>query len=144
MNKNTLDFPTPVFEQLLQETVALVLQQFEDIHTKKAYRAPAQQEIAAWFDEPMPTEGMEIIKLLGEVDKKVLQTATGNLGPHMYAYVMSGGNQVSILAELLANTINQNIGKWHLAPAVSEIEKKVAQWGANMIGLENEVGVLSE
>ncbi|MEL6135249.1 MAG: pyridoxal-dependent decarboxylase, partial [Bacteroidota bacterium] len=65
---------------------------------------------------------------------------TGNLGPHMYAYVMAGGTQVSIVAEQLAATINQNVTKWHLAPVLSEIEKRVVKWGAEMMGIPGNVG----
>jgi glutamate/tyrosine decarboxylase-like PLP-dependent enzyme len=53
---------------------------------------------------------------------------------------MAGGTQISIIAEQLAATINQNIGKWHLAPSISEIEKRVVQWAAEMINYPGQVG----
>jgi glutamate/tyrosine decarboxylase-like PLP-dependent enzyme len=46
---------------------------------------------------------------------------------------MSGGNQISTVAELLLSTVNQNNTKWHLAPAMTEIEKRVIKWAAEMI-----------
>ena len=41
---------------------------------------------------------------------------------------------------MLAATINQNVGKWHLAPAISEIEKRVIRWGAQFIGYDLDAG----
>ena len=58
----------------------------------------------------------------------------------MYAYVMTGGTQVSIIAEMLAATINQNVGKWHLSPSISEIEKRVISWASTFIGYDPEAG----
>ncbi|MBX2876758.1 MAG: hypothetical protein KTR30_31870 [Saprospiraceae bacterium] len=140
MNNNSLDLNQQEFAQLLAQSAQLVLEQFEQLTSAKAYHYHPQQEVAAWFDEALPLEGMDTEALLAEVRKKVMHTATGNLGPNMYAYVMAGGTQVSIVAEQLAATINQNVTKWHLAPAISEIEKRVIQWSAEMMGLEDMTG----
>ena len=94
----------------------------------------------SWFAESLPEEGMPDDALLQKVKTHILDKATGNLGPHMYAYVTAGGTQISIIAEQLAATINQNIGKWHLAPSISEIEKRVVQWAAEMIDYPGQVG----
>jgi glutamate/tyrosine decarboxylase-like PLP-dependent enzyme len=58
----------------------------------------------------------------------------------MYAYVMAGGTQISIIAELLAATINQNVGKWHLAPSITELEKRVVKWGAEFVDYPSTAG----
>jgi len=138
--KETLDFTNAQFEELLSETNRLIINKFETIDSMKGYHDHAQKEVAKWFDEPLPETGMDVLELLQDVEKKVLDTATGNLGPHMYAYVMSGGNQVAILAEKLATTINQNQTKWHLAPAMNEIEKRVVQWTAELLGFPQTAG----
>ena len=137
---NTLDLSASDFHSLLQKGNELVLERFEQMDASKAYHYFSQQEIESWFDEAMPEEGMDQEELLDMVNDRVLKTATGNLGPHMYAYVMAGGTQMSIVAEQLAATINQNVGKWHLGPAINEIEKRIVQWGAQMIGYNENVG----
>ena len=137
---NTLDLSASDFHSLLQKGNELVLERFEQMDASKAYHYFSQQEIESWFDEAMPEEGMDQEEVLDMVNDRVLKTATGNLGPHMYAYVMAGGTQMSIVAEQLAATINQNVGKWHLGPAINEIEKRIVQWGAQMIGYNENVG----
>lgn len=140
MANNTLDFTQNDYKALLDKSSELVLRQFENIHQQKGYHDHSQAMVEEWFDEELPEQGMDTSKLLDEVEEKVLNTATGNLGPHMYAYVMSGGNQISIIAEKLATTINQNQTKWHLGPAMNEIEKRVLKWTAKMLGFTPDAG----
>ena len=137
---NTLDLSASDFHSLLQKGNELVLERFEQMDASKAYHYFSQQEIESWFEEALPEEGMDQEEVLDMVNDRVLKTATGNLGPHIYAYVMAGGTQMSIVAEQLAATINQNVGKWHLGPAINEIEKRIVQWGAQMIGYSENVG----
>ncbi|WP_190809495.1 pyridoxal-dependent decarboxylase [Flagellimonas sp. S3867] len=140
MDSNSLDFSLNDYKALLDKSNELVLRQFENIHERKGYHDHPQSAVEQWFNEELPEHGMDASKLLDEIEEKVLNTATGNLGPHMYAYVMSGGNQISIIAEKLATTINQNQTKWHLGPAMNEIEKRVIKWTAQMLGFTPEAG----
>ena len=140
MSLNTLDFSENQYKKLLDKSTELVLKQFETIQSQKGYHNYPQKEVEQWFDQELPENGMDLDTLLTEIETKVLNTATGNLGPHMYAYVMSGGNQMAIIAEKLATTINQNQTKWHLAPAMNEIEKRVIQWTAQMLGFPLDAG----
>ncbi|MEM8763867.1 MAG: pyridoxal-dependent decarboxylase [Bacteroidota bacterium] len=135
-----LDFSEAEFKSLLDKSTEMVLRQFQTVQNQKGYHDHPQAEVERWFDEEIPEHGMDIPTLLDEVENKVLHTATGNLGPNMYAYVMSGGNQMAIIAEKLANTINQNQTKWHLAPAMNEIEKRVIRWTAEMMSFPEDSG----
>ena len=142
-NENSLDHTIEEFELLLKQACGLVLNKFESMETDMAFSGLTPDAIQNWMNEPLPETGMDASDLLQIVQEKVMDTATLNMAPRMFAYVMAGGTQVSILAELLANTINQNIGKWHLAPVITEMEKQVAKWGAQFIGYDPEAaGVL--
>lgn len=140
MNKNNLDFEPEVFKHLLDKSSELILDKFENLSEKKAFYSYSQKEYESWFDEALPEEGMSIEELLELTKNKVTDVATDNLGHHMYAYVMAGGTQLGIIGDLLAATINQNMGKWHLGPSVAEIEKRVVQWGSDMIGYGSNIG----
>jgi len=137
---NSLDFSQEEFKALLNQSNELILKQFEEVMNLKGYHYFEQAEVEGWFAEAIPEDGMPVKELLQTVEEKVLNTATGNLGPHMYAYVMAGGNQVGIVADQLASTINQNVAKWHLSPAITEIDKRVIQWAAELIGFGTDVG----
>lgn len=130
---NTLDYPQEEFQKILEKTSSMILDQYSNLASQKGFNVNSQEEVESWFNEPLPLEGKDSLTLLQEAKTKVLDSATGNLGLNMYAYVMSGGNQMSTIAELLLSTINQNNTKWHLAPAMAEIEKRVIRWTAEMI-----------
>ena len=138
--KNSLDFSSDEFKQILDKTSAMILMQYDLVHNQKGYNMYDHEEVSNWFDEPLPFEGSDVIGLLDEVQQRVINPATGNMGPNMYAYVMAGGNQISTIADLLATTINQNVTKWHLAPSMTEIEKRVVKWTAEMIHYTDEAG----
>jgi aromatic-L-amino-acid/L-tryptophan decarboxylase len=137
---HSLDFSPDVFKDILNKTNDLILDQYRHIDCQKGFNAPPQSEIETWFDEPLPLRGMDINPLLHEVQEKVIDSATGNFGKNMYAYVMSGGNQISTIAEFIMSTINQNNTRWHLAPAMAEIEKRVINWAAQMIDFTPNAG----
>lgn len=139
MNKS-LDLPLEEFQALLNKSSELVVKQLSNLENKKAYHYFPQKEIESWFDEALPEEGTNEHDVLSEFKEKVLDTATNNVGPYMFAYVMAGGSQMSIIAEQLTATINQNVGKWHLSPAASEIEKRVIQWAGEMTSFGNDIG----
>lgn len=141
--EKSLDFTRTEFRALLNKASQLVAERFENLETSKVFQGVTPGEMQEQFDETLPESGMDAEDLLDQVQKKILDTATMNMGPHMYAYVMTGGTQVSILAEMLASTINQNVSKWHLAPGIIEIEKRVMQWLGQFIGFSQQAsGVL--
>lgn len=138
-----LDLPLDRFEALLDRTTDLLIKRYSDLETAPAFCGMTPEEVESQFDEPLPEEGMNIDELLVLVDENVLQKATLNTGPNYFSYVLAPGTQVSLMAELLQASINQNVTKWHLGPAAAEIEKRVVRWGADFMGLpEHGVGVL--
>lgn len=140
MSNNTLDLNREDFQELLDKSSRLVLEQFTGVQQQGGYHDFPQEQVAAWFDESLPEKAMDDDSLLSFVRDKILNTATGNFGPHMYAYVVAGGTQMSVIAEQLAATINQNLGKWHLGPAMNEIEQRVIKWAAEILDYTPEAG----
>lgn len=136
----SLDASREHFKDILDKGTELVLNQFSDLEQKKVYHDHPQEEVASWFNESLPEEGMGMDELFQEVKTKVLDKATNNTGPYMYAYIMTGTTQVSVVAEQLAAAVNQNVAKWHLAPSMSEIEKRVVHWASEMIEFGQDIG----
>ena len=140
MKPRGLDWPLPEFERVLQRAVHLVIQRYEDLDTAAVFAGVTPAEVDTWFREPVPEAPTTIDALLDTVKATVLDPATLNIGPNMYAYVMAGGTQVSVLAELFAAAIDQNGAKWHLGPALSALEQRVVQWGGQFIGFAPDAG----
>ncbi len=141
MSENeTLDYSLATFEKLLHRGADIVIDRYADLENAPAFAGHTPDEIQTWFDEPVPETGMDAALLLDQVKSRVVDNATMSIGPHFYAYVNTGGTQISIIAELLATAINQNAAKWHLAPALSEMEKRVLRWSAELIGFGPDAG----
>ena len=139
-SQQRLDTSLTKFSQQLSKACELVINRYKNLDDAKAYAGFSPKTVESWFSETLPAKGMTFEELLTLIKEKVLDTATMNVGPYMYAYVMSGGNQISIIAELLVASVNQNVGKWHLAPSMSELEKRVIKWGAEFVGYPNIAG----
>lgn len=137
---DSLDYSQQELQSILQKTTELITDQYARVDSQDGFHHFPQSEVASWFDEPLPLSGCDALDLLDLVKHRVLDTATGNLGPNMYAYVMAGGNQISTVADFLCSTINQNATKWHLGAAMTEIEKRVVKWTADMVGYTPEAG----
>ncbi len=137
---DSLDYSQQDLQIILEKTMALVLDQYARVDQQDGFHHYPQAEVASWFDETLPLAASDPVTLLDIVKTRVLDTATGNLGPNMYAYVMAGGNQMSTIADFLTSTINQNATKWHLGAAMTEIEKRVVKWTAEMVGYTPEAG----
>jgi aromatic-L-amino-acid/L-tryptophan decarboxylase len=137
---HSLDYSPEEFERILAKASEILTTQYSNLEHQKGFVNNPQATIEAWFNEPLPQQGMDSLTLLDEVKTTVFDNSTGNLGHNMYAYVMSGGNQMSTVADLLVSTINQNNTRWHLAPVMAEIEKRVVKWTAEMIDFTPEAG----
>ncbi|MFM7196107.1 MAG: pyridoxal phosphate-dependent decarboxylase family protein [Bacteroidota bacterium] len=136
----SLDLSPSGFDDLLKSAHQLVTSFYQGVGSQQGFHSYPQQEVESWFDEPLPMEPMDMSRLMGEIQTHVMDPATGNAGPNMYGYVMAGGNQVSSVADFLAATVNQNATKWHLGPSMTEIEKRVVKWAAEMIGYTPDAG----
>ena len=109
--RNSLDFDNNVFKSLLDKSTDLIIKEYGALDDQIGYHDISQKEVESWFNEKVPINGMSADEVLKIVKEKIYDTATGNLGPNMYAYVMSGGNQISIIADKLSSAINQNVTK---------------------------------
>jgi len=80
MKNKSLDLAENEFKELLKKSNDLIIKEYRHADTKKAYHDFPQAEVESWFAEKLPHEGMDNTVLLNEIEKKVLNTATNNLG----------------------------------------------------------------
>src|SRR6266852_5295264 len=78
--------------------------------------------------------------ILREVENHIFSNSTLYLTPRFLGYINTGGNQATVLAELLAAAVNQVPAKWHFSPAATEVERRVIRWIAQFIGYAPEAG----
>ena len=133
-----LDFTLSEFKDYLLKTTDLVISHYEKKNKLTVSPLTQGDSIKLSFREELPENGMPVESLLREVENKVVTCSLRNIDPTVFAYVMSGGNHISIGADLIASALNQNVAKWHLAPSITEIEQTIIRWTSNFIGYSQE------
>ncbi len=90
----------------------------------------------------LPAQGGEPGALLARATDLVLHHSLFNGHPRFLGYITSSAAPIGALADLLAATVNPNLGAWELSPVATEIEAQAVRWIAELIGFPAGDGVL--
>lgn len=135
-----LDGDLAIFRSELTQASEVVVRLYEKLDAPRITPKKTRNEIASLFDESLPFEPQPMEAILREVENKIFANSTLYLSPRFFGYINSGGNQASILADLLASAVNQILSLRHFSPAASEVERRVVQWIAEFIGYPSQAG----
>jgi aromatic-L-amino-acid/L-tryptophan decarboxylase len=136
----SLDADLETFREDLRKASELVVRLYGRLDRARVTPATSRMEIASLFDEPFPEEPQPMEAILRQVENNIFANSTLYLTPRFLGYINSGGNQASVLGELLASAVNQVCAMWHFSPAASEVERRVIRWIAQFIGYAPEAG----
>ena len=90
----------------------------------------------------MPREGRSADELLEEVVPLLVDHSLFNGHPRFMGYVTSSAAPIGALAEMLAATVNANLGGWQLSPMATELEEQSVRWIADLLGYPCGAGLL--
>ena len=82
----------------------------------------------------MPASGADPAALLPRAARLLFEHSLFNGHPRFMGYITSSAAPVGALAELLAASVNPNVGGWELSPIASEIEAQTVRWVAELVG----------
>jgi len=83
---------------------------------------------------PLPCEGTSIDALFQRTAPLLFDHSLHNGHPRFFGYITASAAPLGALADMLAASVNANIGLWDLAPVASEIETQTIRWLAEFIG----------
>jgi aromatic-L-amino-acid decarboxylase len=92
------------------------------------------ERLATLFEAPLPEEGTDPFALLAEVRGKVLPNSFHLSAPRYFGLFNPTPTVISVFADAIASTINQNMAAWSHGPAGAQIEKTVMRWLADLVG----------
>lgn len=92
---------------------------------------PMPNDVRSHFKDPLPREPSELSDVYAQFQEVIAPYIPGNIHPRFLGWVQGGGNPVGVLAELLAATLNANLGGRDHAPI--EVERQVLRWAAQMM-----------
>ena len=92
-------------------------------------------ELSAQLPESAPEQAEPFSDVLRDLDELLLPAFTNWQSPRFFSYFAVTSSEPAILAELLAATLNQVAIVWRASPASTELELRVADWVAKLLGL---------
>jgi len=105
-------------------------------------RTPAAVREALGLNGPLPAQGMDAATLLSSTARQLFEHSLFNGHPRFWGYITSSPAPIGILGDLLASSLNPNVGAWRLSPAASEIEAQAVRWLAELAGYPTDCGGL--
>ena len=93
-------------------------------------------------DDRLPMAGSDAAALLEEAASLLFEHSTFNGHPRFFGYITSSAAPIGALGDLLAATVNPNVGAWSLSPMATEIERQAVRWVAELIGFPRTAGGL--
>lgn len=117
-----------------------MLNYLESVRERPAWQ-PIPKDVKAFLKQPLPTEPQAPEQVYQDFVEKVLPYPLGNIHPRFWGWVIGTGTPLGVLAEMLAATMNPNLGgAEHVA---NYVELQVLDWCKQMLGFPPEAsGIL--
>jgi len=93
-------------------------------------------------DAGMPEMGRDPGELLAESSEWLFRRSLHNGHPRFMGYITSSAAPIGMLGDLLAASVNPNVGAWVLSPVATEIEAQTVRWIAELLGYPTDAGGL--
>ncbi|GAC1350488.1 MAG: aspartate aminotransferase family protein [Ktedonobacteraceae bacterium] len=90
----------------------------------------------------LPEQGAEAKDLLEEAATLLFEHSTFNGHPRFLGVITSSAAPIGALGDLLAASVNPNLGGWFGGPMANEIEAQTIRWIAELIGYPPDCGGL--
>src|SRR5215831_4253947 len=101
---------------------------------------PAEVRAKIGADATVPRVGLPAGEVLERAADVYLSGSTLNGHPRFFGYITSSASPIGALADMLAATVNSNVGAWSLSPVATEIERQTVRWVAELIGFPTDAG----
>jgi len=138
-----LDLSPETFRALGARVLDRVASHLDGIRSQPVTRGETVAEIrAALGGGALPRHGAEAGALLDRAADLLFEHSLLNGHPRFMGYITSSAAPIGTLAELLASSVNPNLGAWELSPLASEIELQTVRWIAELIGFPTTGGGL--
>ena len=88
----------------------------------------------------LPLNGVPASDLISKTTDLLFNNSLLNGHPKFLGYITSSAAPIGTLADMLAATVNPNVGAHLLSPMATEIEKQTVKWLAEFIGVSPDSG----
>lgn len=118
------------------ELVDTIAQFLEELPSRSLTSGESPSEIRALIDAEarVPEHGSAPGELLQAAARLLMEHSLFNGHPRFFGYITSSPAPIGMLADLLASSVNANVGAWRLSPMATEIEAQTVRWIAELVG----------
>jgi glutamate/tyrosine decarboxylase-like PLP-dependent enzyme len=138
-----LELPPDEFRRLGHDLVDRIADFLGSLRERPLTSGETPAEIRALLGRaPLPRTGTTAAALLPDTARLLFDHSLFNGHPRFWGYVTSSAAPLGALADLLAATVNPNVGGWELSPVASEIEAQTVRCVAELVGYPVDCGGL--
>jgi aromatic-L-amino-acid decarboxylase len=130
-----LDMDAREFRALGHQLVDRIASFLDTLPDRPVTRGESPSEVrqALAAERSLPQHGADAGRLLDHAADLLFEHSLFNGHPRFWGYITSSAAPIGALGELLAATVNPNVGAWLLSPMASEIEAQTIRWIAEMM-----------
>ena len=129
------------FRALLHEAADDATDYLENVGERETWR-PMPDDVIAELGTPMPLEPTPLDRVYDDFERLIFPYSSGNIHPRFFGWVQGTGTPAGAVAELLAATMNPNVGGRNHGAVY--VERTVLRWFIQAFGFPAEAsGVLT-
>lgn len=130
------------FRELGYRAVDRVAELLDTIRERPVNRDVTPTEIRDMLPAALPAEGRDPGALIDETARLLFDHSLFNGHPRFFGYITSSAAPIGALSDLLAASVNPNLGGWQLSAVASEIEGQTVRWLAELMDYPAAGGLL--
>jgi glutamate/tyrosine decarboxylase-like PLP-dependent enzyme len=143
LHQNPLDLTPDQFRALGHEMIDRIADHLDDLPHRKVTTAASPKTVRdAIGTGPLPIDGAPASEILDDAARALFQHSLFDGHPRFWGYVIASAAPAGALADLLAASVNPNVGGYMLSPVATEIEALAIRWIAELLGFPSNSGGL--
>jgi aromatic-L-amino-acid/L-tryptophan decarboxylase len=123
------------FRRHAHDMVDWMANYLETVHERPVRAQVQPGDIAAQLPAAAPAAGEDMTDIMADFENIVVPGITNWQHPKFFAYFPSNSSPPSVLAEMLVTTMGAQCMLWQTSPAATEMETRMMEWLAKMLGL---------
>ncbi len=139
--ENPIEINKADFKKIGYKLIDSISDYLDDISKKPLTTSKSPKELQQILgNQSLPENGLPAEQLLSTTSKLLFDYSLFNGHPKFFGFITSSAAPIGALADLLAASINANVGGQILSPIATEIEKQTIRWLAEFIGVSPNYG----
>jgi aromatic-L-amino-acid/L-tryptophan decarboxylase len=121
-------------ERIGRAVTSIVAEYAASLDSRRVTSEATPKDLERIFDEPFPEKGMVAEAILARFTQDVITHAMQVPSPRYFGQFNPTPLPISVWADALCSSLNQNAGAWRNGPTSAMIEARVLRWLCELIG----------